>query len=160
MECFNDEEMQLQHPRTPDDSALLPKEEKRRRKGLSEAEKRRRGNDNPLTRITIMRGVTAYRLGGWETAESTARKRVFEEGGEGKGVRVRILTHAWVYCRWGRARRFEKGREVDDGEEVHGEGYKGFVEFRDVEGVLGRGSKATGRRDMEVEGEEKKRKEE
>ncbi|KAF2128023.1 hypothetical protein P153DRAFT_264135, partial [Dothidotthia symphoricarpi CBS 119687] len=120
MECFNDAGMRVQNPRTPSSG--------------SEKENRRAGNDDPLTQITLMDGVTAYRRGGWETHESTAAKRVFQDGCEGRGVRVRVLTHGWVFCRWGRARKFKDGAPDDDAA-VHGEGFEGFVEFAELEGV-------------------------
>ena len=37
---------------------------------MSDVEKKRARNDEPLTQITIMDAVCAYRLGGWEQAKS------------------------------------------------------------------------------------------
>ena len=137
MECFNQKDMEQMNMRTPDDEPQLAETERRRRAGLSDAEKKRAKNDEPLTQITILDGVTAYRLGGWESAESTVDKPVYEKVEyANKGVRSRILTHGWVYCRWGRARRFKEGKPADV-PEAHGPAWDGgFKEFTDVEGVV------------------------
>lgn len=86
-----------------------------------------------------MDGVTAYRQGGWETDVSTPVNPVWAQdgGGADSGVRCRTLTHGWVYCRWGRARRFGKGGVAVDDAKVHGDSWRGdgFVEFGDVPGV-------------------------
>lgn len=136
MESFNHAHMVATHPR---DRKTWPPH-------VSEDEKRRAQNDDALTQITIMDGVTAYRVGGWETSESDPWRVRYAEGSEAKGIRSRILTHGWVCCRWGRARRFVDGRPKDD-PKVHGAAWKhpGFVEFRDVEGV-GWGEEGLGRK--------------
>jgi hypothetical protein len=137
MECFNFQQMQQRNMRTPDTEARLSTREKARRALIPKAELERSRNDEPLTQITIMHGITAYRLGGWEDARSTLDNVVYEKAEyENLGIRSRILTHAWVYCRWGRARRFKDGKP-DDVAAVHGAAWKGgFKEFTDVEGVV------------------------
>ncbi|KAF1851572.1 uncharacterized protein K460DRAFT_240622, partial [Cucurbitaria berberidis CBS 394.84] len=138
MECFNFRNMQQRHPRcTPEEVLKLDEEEQERRATLLDAEKKRARNDEPLTQITIMDGVCAYRLGGWEKVSSKASQPEYEKPEyKTQGVRARILTHGWVYCRWGRARRFKEGKPNDGGEKVHGDAWKGgFVEFTDVKGV-------------------------
>ncbi|KAF2730719.1 hypothetical protein EJ04DRAFT_404375, partial [Polyplosphaeria fusca] len=126
MECFNRRQMELTHPR-----------ERKWPASTSEQEKRRAQMDEPLTQICMFDGVTAYRVGGWETGGSGRGRGevVYEDvGGEGEGIRSRVLSHGWVYCRWGRARRFVGGRPADEAV-VHGEGWKGgFREFREVVG--------------------------
>jgi hypothetical protein len=138
MDCFNREEMEQTNPRTPDTEPLLSKQEKARRARISADEKKRAKHDDALTQITILDGVTAYRLGGWETATSTILEPEFEKSEyEDKGVRVRVITHGWVYCRWGRARRFKDGKSADV-PAAHGAAWKdgGFKEFSDVKGVV------------------------
>ncbi|KAF1914319.1 hypothetical protein BDU57DRAFT_500560 [Ampelomyces quisqualis] len=137
MECFNKVQMEQQHPRTPASEPRLTRTEKARRATLSEAEKKRATNDDPLTQITIMDGVTAYRLGGWEIPASTTTSRRYEKPEwASRGVRMRALTQGWVYCRWGRARSLQDGKG-NDGPAAHGVAWDGgFKEFRDVEGVV------------------------
>lgn len=150
MECFNTHAMEQTNPRTPDSEPLLTKAEKFRREGIPEREKARAKNDDPLIQIAIMYGVTAWRLGGWEDSSSTLSAPKFEKQEyKDMGVRSRILTHGWVYCRWGRARRFKDGKP-DDKPETHGLAWRdgGFKEFTDVGGVvdwLGLESKAKAR---------------
>jgi hypothetical protein len=129
--------MQLQNPREPHDHPSLPAAEIRRRQALPNAEKMRARSDEALTQITIMHGVTAYRRGGWEDGASTLANQKFESSEWARmGVRVRMLTQGWVYCRWGRARRFKDGK-ADDVAAAHGAAWKGgFREFSDVEGVV------------------------
>lgn len=93
--------------------------------------------DDALTQITIMHGVTAYRRGGWEDGASTLANQKFESSEWARmGVRVRMLTQGWVYCRWGRARRFRDSK-ADDVAAAHGAAWRGgFREFSDVEGVV------------------------
>ncbi|EAT81207.2 hypothetical protein SNOG_11499 [Parastagonospora nodorum SN15] len=136
MECLNHVQMQQTNPRTPDDAEGLTRAETQRRANLSPAEKNRAQNDDPLTQITILDGVTAYRQGGWEAQDSTLSNVKFEKQEfENRGVRVRKLTDALVYCRWGRARRFKSGKG-DDVATQHGDAWKGgFVEFARVKGV-------------------------
>lgn len=135
MECFNTTEMQQGNPRTA--LANLSPAEQDRRRGLDDAETRRSRGDEALTQITIMDGVSAYRLGGWETKTSTCTAPVYEKPAyRTQGVRARILTHAWVYCRWGRARGFANGKPRDGDAKTHGGAWKGgFVEFDHVPGV-------------------------
>jgi hypothetical protein len=130
MECFIRKQMEATHPR---ERTTWPehwtKEEINRSKG-----------DQPVTEITIMDGVTAYRRGGWEDfAASTPWKPVYQKGMEVKGFRSRVLAHGWVYCRWGRPRQFVNGEPADDAK-AHGVQWRdpGFVEFRDVKGVPGK----------------------
>ncbi|KAH7086509.1 hypothetical protein FB567DRAFT_401337, partial [Paraphoma chrysanthemicola] len=137
MECINSEAMAQRNPHTPDNELGLTAAEKRRRAGLSAHEKRRSKGDVALTQICIMNGLTAFRLGGWETPVSTSQDPVFEEQKYARrGVRSRMLVRGVVYCRWGRARRFRDGK-ADDDEKSHGVGWKGgFKEFGDAEGVV------------------------
>lgn len=137
MECFNKTTMEQQNPRTPGDDPRLSAAEKARRAGLSDAEKKRARNDEPLTQIIIMDGVTAYRLGGWEKGSSTLEDQVYEKAEWAhRGVRMRVLTQGWVYCRWGRARSMEDSKR-NDVSATHGVAWNGgFKEFRDVEGVV------------------------
>jgi hypothetical protein len=137
MECFNEKDMEQTNPRTDDDHELLSDTEKARRVRLSSAEKRRAKNDDPLTQITIIDGVTAYRKGGWETALSEVLKVKYERTEfRDQGVRTRNLVPGWVFCRWGRAREFKDGKSADVAKE-HGVAWNGgFKEFADVEGVV------------------------
>ena len=136
MACYNQHTMQQTNPRTPDDEPLLSLGQREQRAKIPAAEKQRARNDDPLTQITIMDGVTAYRLGGWESAQSTQAHRQYERFEDGdKGMRSRIVTYGWVYCRWGRARKFKDGKAADV-PEAHGPAWKGgFREFTDVEGA-------------------------
>lgn len=127
MECFNRRNMEVTNPR----------ERKTWPDGTTDAEKSRASGDEPLTQITIMDGVTAYRRGGWETGGSTPGKVNYAHpNGRDTGIRCRILTHGWVYCRWGRPRKFQDGKHADN-PKVHGAAWKGdgFIEFRNVPGV-------------------------
>jgi hypothetical protein len=136
MECFNQIQMVQTNPRTDDNNDGLHPDEKTRRASLPAREKKRVQNDDPLTQITILDGITAYRLGGWE-AQDSAIMRVKYEKSEyaNQGVRVRRLTNGLACCRWGRARRFKDGKS-DDIQGHHGTAWKdGFVEFSDVPGV-------------------------
>lgn len=139
LECFNLRNMQQRHPRYTEKEILkLDTEEQERRATLSDAEKKRAKTDSPLTQITIMDGVTAYRLGGWEKEDSKIIGPRYEKAEyKTQGVRQRILTHGWAYCRWGRPCTYKNGKPVVEGEEkVHGDAWNGgFVEFSDVKGV-------------------------
>jgi hypothetical protein len=137
MECFNKTQMEQQHPRTSDTEPRLTPAEKARRATLSEAEKKRARNDEPLTQITIMDGVTAYRLGGWESPASTLTSRHYEKPEWAhRGVRMRALTQGWVYCRWGRARSLKDGKG-NDVPVAHGVAWNGgFKEFGHIRGVV------------------------
>ncbi|KAF2868845.1 hypothetical protein BDV95DRAFT_499986 [Massariosphaeria phaeospora] len=128
MDCFNKKQMEATHPRDRHAESWPA--------GTTDEEKRRAQGDEPLTRITLMDGVTAYRRGGWETTDSTPQTPKYTDGNENKGIRCRVLTHGWVFCRWGRARKFDKGVPKDD-PKVHGREWKapGFVEFKQVRGV-------------------------
>jgi hypothetical protein len=136
-ECFNTRDMEQTNPHTDDDHALLREREKARRAGFSSVEKRRAKNDDPLTQITIMDGVTVYRKGGWETADSEVLKVKYERTEfRDQGVRARMLAPGWVFCRWGRAREFKDGKSADVAK-THGVTWNGgFKEFADVEGVV------------------------
>jgi hypothetical protein len=136
MECFNHAEMQAQNPRTRE---VWPEH-------YTAAEISRAKGDEPLTSIVIHDGVTAYRVGGWETTDSTPWKVVHGKDMAGKGIRSRILTHGWVYCRWGRSMSSYGGKGKTD-RSVHGVQWKehgvqwkepGFVGFDEVEGVPGK----------------------
>ncbi|KAF2751593.1 hypothetical protein M011DRAFT_394626 [Sporormia fimetaria CBS 119925] len=126
MACFNEEEMKATDPHT----------RKTWPANYTEAEKRRAEFDEPLVQIRIFEGVTAYRKGSWETSSSTAKNQRFvKAGGEDDGVRSRILTCSWVYCRWGRRKEFKDRKDVSD-PEAHGMQWDGgFVNFSDVMGV-------------------------
>jgi hypothetical protein len=136
-DCFNNKDMEQTNPHTDDNHALLRKTEKTRRTVLSSVEKRRAKNDDPLTQITIMDGVTAYRKGGWETADSEVLKAKYERTDfRDQGVRARMLVPGWVFCRWGRAREFKDDKSADVAK-VPGVAWNGgFREFADVEGVV------------------------
>lgn len=86
------------HPKGARDADLIPKAEQERRKGGDEKELSRMRRDEALVQITLFPGVVACRRGGWETPDSIAEKVRYEKGCEGRGVRVRRLTEAWVYC--------------------------------------------------------------
>jgi hypothetical protein len=125
MECFNEKQMLATNPRDRVWSV-----------GTPEAEKRRAQGDEALNQILLMDGLTAYRRGGWETPDSQLLSPTYQEkDGEIKGIRTRILTHGWVYCRWRRPRKFANGRPKDD-HKAHGPAWKGgFVKFEDMPGV-------------------------
>jgi hypothetical protein len=130
MECINKAHMQLTHPRTPETSDVLDASEQARRAKLSKEEKTRAQNDDALVLVAVMGGVTAYRRGGWERADSTlAAPEYLKAAWAREGIRQRILTHGRVFCRWGR------GRNVTS-PVLHGRAWKGgFKKFTDVEGV-------------------------
>ena len=136
-EAFNHRQMELTHPRQ--ETTKWPA-------GTTNAEKDRAQGDEALNQILLMDGLTAYRRGGWEDW-ATSRPYWDAESGEWKGrtyirpknkdsgFRGRVLTHGWVYCRWGRARRFGRNGKADDRKVEHGEANwvePGFVEFKDV----------------------------
>jgi hypothetical protein len=150
MECVNQNSMQQTNPRTSDDTLGLTAKAKQRRAHLSAAEKKRARNDDPLTQITIMDGVTAYRLGGWEAPDSSITNVKYERHEyANKGVRVRKLTDGLVYCRWGRARRFKNGKGNDVAAQ-HGNAWNGgFVEFNQVKGVVDWLSMERGKKETE-----------
>ena len=99
-----------------------------------------------------MEGITAYRRGGWEKNKNGSNERlglglpVFEKSEyRNMGIRARILTHGWAYCRWGRARSSSDSTQnpacrdnEDTGRKIHGDVWRdgGFVDFSDVEGVV------------------------
>lgn len=113
MECFNMKTMEASHPR-------------KRAWAASEdpAEKKRAQGDEPLVKIVCMDGCTAYRQGGWLTFGQPEWKKMW--------FRSQRLTQAWVVCRWGRKRKWVKGKPAD--KEIHGIKWvePGFVEFRNV----------------------------
>jgi hypothetical protein len=137
MECFNQYQMEQTNPRTDDTEDALHPDEKARRAALPAAEKKRSRNDDPLTQITILDGITAYRLGGWEAHDSAIMKVKYEKSEyANQGIRIRRLTNGLACYRWGRARRFKDGKS-DDVQGHHGTAWKGgFVEFSDVPGVV------------------------
>jgi hypothetical protein len=139
MECFNQEAMQATHPRN----------RKLWGRGTTIQEKTCAGADDVITQITLLDGVTAYRQGGWETDGSTPLNPRWapDGGGASSGVRCRILTHGWVYCRWGCARKLNDGKAADD-PKAHRQRCKddGFVEFQEVKGVSKSNKKATPKR--------------
>ncbi|PSN67140.1 hypothetical protein BS50DRAFT_667411 [Corynespora cassiicola Philippines] len=129
MECFNKDEMKETNPRSRTEWPM----------GTASAEKQRARLDEPLVQITIMDGLTAYRQGGWETVDSPAlygkEEREYEDGMADQGIRSRLLTHQWAYCRWGRPRKFEGAANADD-PKTHGDQWNGgFIEFSDMGGV-------------------------
>jgi hypothetical protein len=130
MECINEATMIATHPKGKGDEDLISTDEQARRATLNAGELARMRNDEGLVQIALLPGITAYRLGGWETSSSRVDKPRFEVGCADQGVRARRLTDAWVFCRWGRARCFENGRPADD-PAVHGVrwGEGGFIEF-------------------------------
>ena len=69
------------------------------------AEKKRAQRDEPLVRIVCMDGRTAHRQGGWLAFGQPEWKKI--------GFRSRRLTQAWVACRWGRKRKWVKGKPAD-----------------------------------------------
>ncbi|CAE7220718.1 hypothetical protein PTTW11_11358 [Pyrenophora teres f. teres] len=140
MECFNRADLTVQNPRN--ELAKCPPAEQARRARLSEAEKKRSKNDGLVTNMTILDGVTAYRLGGWEAPHSRLDNVVFErEGYKRQGVRMRVITHGWVFCRWGRAKSVQRvgGVAIDEEQErrLHGDSWRegGWMGFTDLEGV-------------------------
>lgn len=173
MACLNHLAMISTHPRGTGAKDHIAPTEQARRATLPEEETRRMRHDQGLVQISLFPGLTAYRLGGWETARSGARackprsgteKVEFEPGCSGAGVRVRPLTDAWVYCRWGRPRVWKDGRPADE-RETHGVAWKGgFVEFfPGVDGVGDPDPERTARveaRKLEVEKLEAKKREE
>jgi len=75
--------------------------------GSNEAEIKERWTWSALTRVVGWDGVVAYRKGGWRDGEDKK-----------KGFRVRRITRSKVALRWGKPRRFGKGKDgkgVDDG---------------------------------------------
>jgi hypothetical protein len=156
MEAMNNQPMRLQNPTADlqkdanqlmDDLHIEDEEkqksfismEKKWREELGYEENKRARMDNALTQICILDGVTAYRVGGWEASKSEIRRPVYENGKwKGMGVRARILTHGWMYCRWGRARAFPSIEDKEVGKRVHGKAWRkgGFFEFAAVEGVV------------------------
>ena len=164
MECFNERAMRLSNMRTSltclsslsssssSPSSFRPTQEELqqetvRRNRLSETEKRRAGSDVPLVQIVCIEGITAYRRGGWEKNKTSSNENpVFEKSEyRNMGIRARILTHGWTYCRWGRARSSSDSTQnpacrdnEDTGRKIHGDVWRdgGFVDFSDVEGVV------------------------
>ena len=121
MECFNQEEMEDTHPRT----------RKSWPAHYTEQEKVRAKTDEAVTQIVIHDGLTAYRVGGWETKESTPRNPVYcDEEDQYQGIRSRVLVPGWVYCRWGQSRSAYGGKARTD-KTIHGMQWKdpGFVDF-------------------------------
>ncbi|KAJ4358364.1 uncharacterized protein N0V89_002946 [Didymosphaeria variabile] len=105
-EAVNEKDMERTHPRSL--KTTFPSEEARRRAR----------NDEAVISMVLMHGLTAYRKGGWEAPESdpdwdgeivVGRLYAKEEYGE-MGYRARLLTRGWVFCKWGRAERFEGGK--------------------------------------------------
>ena len=126
---------------------------------MSETERARSKGDQLLTLITIMDGITAYRLGGWEAPSSRLDHVVYEKPKyKDMGVRTRTITHGWVYCRWGRPRSAQATADLGEetGKKIHGNVWSkgGFANFTDVDGVpdwvriekLGRKAEAEGRK--------------
>ena len=139
-EAFNQRKMEQTHPRQPS-TVWAPT--------VSAEEKKRAQGDEALNQILIMGGLTAYRKGGWEDWETSdphwdgdagrwAGRVYANPGDKDKGFRDRVLTHGWVFCRWGRARRFGKDGQPADEAAVDGEGFRGFVEFRELDEIKGK----------------------
>jgi hypothetical protein len=127
MQCFNNANMEAEDPRDRKDWTGIPPGEIHMRK-----------DDKPVTQIIVMDGITAYRLGGWEKSESKVWDVKYDDKNydHKRGIRSQLLAHGWVFCRWGRPRKFEGGKEIKN-PKIHGSAWKdgGFVEFEDVEGV-------------------------
>ncbi|EOA91452.1 uncharacterized protein SETTUDRAFT_63419, partial [Exserohilum turcica Et28A] len=103
-----------------------------------EKERQRAEHDIPLTQMTLLNGMVAYRRGGWETASSTIQQPEYQEREwEDRGVRVRRVTRGWVWCRWGRPRGLSASTK-EEGKRIHGPAWRkgGFVEFTALKGVL------------------------
>ncbi|KAF2258432.1 hypothetical protein CC78DRAFT_572531 [Lojkania enalia] len=124
-ECFNKKRMEAMHPR---ERKVWPPH-------TSEQEINRAKSDVAIIQMKLFDELTAYRVGGWETPDSTPLD-VRSSEGEEQGIRSWLLVHGWVVCRWGRQRTFKKA-VPDDDRNVHGAAWRepGFVEFGDVEGV-------------------------
>ncbi|ORY16649.1 hypothetical protein BCR34DRAFT_476214 [Clohesyomyces aquaticus] len=123
-DCFNISRLQAAHPRNP--AKVWPD-------NFSEQEIRKRKLDDAVICVTMMSGVTAYRKGGWEAKDSRVGLVRYEgKDGTEKGLRSRCLTQGWVYVRWGRGRKWEKGVEVTKKEDYGMLWDGGFVEFRDL----------------------------
>lgn len=122
-----------------------------------EKERQRAEHDIPLTQMTLLNGMVAYRRGGWETASSTIQQPEYQEREwEDRGVRVRRVTRGWVWCRWGRPRGLSASTSTsgsgsakggsgisprskeEEGKRIHGPAWRkgGFVEFTALKGVL------------------------
>ena len=139
MECFNKLDMMQQNPRNVVSDCSAKEQE--RRAQLSETEKARSRGDQLLTLITIMDGITAYRLGGWEAPSSRPDHVVYEKPEyKDMGVRTRTITHGWVYCRWGRPRSAQATADLGEetGKKIHGDVWRkgGFANFTDIDGVV------------------------
>ncbi|KAL1612900.1 hypothetical protein SLS60_001130 [Paraconiothyrium brasiliense] len=105
-EAVNEEEMERTHPRGPE--TVFPSEEARKRAR----------NDEAVVSMVLMHGLTAYRKGGWEAPKSNPVwdgevyvGRLYEkEEYVDMGLREKVLTRGWVYCKWGKAERLERGK--------------------------------------------------
>ncbi|OSS53094.1 hypothetical protein B5807_02184 [Epicoccum nigrum] len=126
MDCFNDTEMKATNPSKKDG---LPAAEMERRAAMSDQERRQMRNEQAMVQVAILPGCEAYRRGGWEDTQASSGKE--------KGIRIRRLTDAYVFCRWGLERRWKNG-EAADQPARHGSRWGGgFVEFfPGVEGVV------------------------
>ncbi|KAF2661976.1 hypothetical protein K491DRAFT_570716, partial [Lophiostoma macrostomum CBS 122681] len=136
MEAFNDKEMREANPRTRESWPAH----------YTAAEISRAKGDEALTFIVIHDGVTAYRVGGWETSDSTPWDVVHGKGMQDKGIRSRVLTQGWAYLRWGRSMSSHGGRGKTDSA-LHGLQWKepGYVGFDEVDGVSREKKKVTGK---------------
>lgn len=130
MHCVNHAAMVATHPRGEGEGDGICSTELDRRAGLSAEERERMRGDQGVVQVGVFPGVVAFRRGGWgdeDGEEMGMRKRI---GREGRGIRVRELLKARVYCRWGRQRVFVDGQPADE-PEMHGVQWRegGFVEF-------------------------------
>lgn len=144
MHCVNHAAMVATHPRGDGEGDGICSTELDRRAGLAAEERERMRGDQGVVQVGVFPGVVAFRRGGrgvedgdeeGEEMGMEMRKRV---GREERGIRVRELLKARVYCRWGRPRVFVDGRPADE-PKVHGVQWRegGFVEFfSGVEGVV------------------------
>lgn len=142
MSCFNHAEMAGTQPRGSGVEEGLFPHEMARREGLSGSERERMRGDGAVVQVCVFPGVVACRRGGFESFSSslssittvtalTAPTPNPED--TAVSVRVRRLTTASVYCRWGRGRAWTDDGKPADEPAVHGAAWNGgFIEFKSV----------------------------
>ncbi|RAR06252.1 hypothetical protein DDE83_007057 [Stemphylium lycopersici] len=152
MDVSNARQMAQQNPLASPDT--LTPGERSRRAALGAEEQRRARRHVPLTQISIMNGLVAYRPGGWE-APARCSQRGKAERAEllyedqttvDTGLRTKVLVPAWVFCRWGRAYGDTCSLSDAEAKKVHGDKWDGgFVGLTSVPGVFDwRGKKRDG----------------